>query len=40
MMQTDIKRLVAYSRVSRMGLVVLGIFAFTTGRWTAASCRW
>ena len=29
MMQTDIKRLIAYSSVSHMGLIVLGIFAFT-----------
>jgi len=30
MVQTDIKRLVAYSSVSHLGFVVLGIFAFTT----------
>jgi NADH-quinone oxidoreductase subunit M len=30
MMQTDVKRLVAYSSVSHMGFVVLGIFALTT----------
>jgi NADH-quinone oxidoreductase subunit M len=29
LMQTDIKRLVAYSSVSHLGFVVLGIFAFT-----------
>jgi len=29
MMQTDMKRLIAYSSVSHMGFVVLGIFAFT-----------
>ena len=29
MMQTDIKRLIAYSSVSHMGLIVLGIFAFS-----------
>ena len=29
MMQTDLKRLVAYSSVSHLGLMVLGIFAFT-----------
>jgi NADH-quinone oxidoreductase subunit M len=29
MMQTDIKRLVAYSSVSHMGFVILGIFTFT-----------
>ncbi len=30
MVQPDLKKLVAYSSVSHMGLVVLGIFAFTT----------
>jgi NADH-quinone oxidoreductase subunit M len=30
MVQPDMKKLVAYSSVSHMGLVVLGIFAFTT----------
>jgi NADH-quinone oxidoreductase subunit M len=30
MMQTDIKRLIAYSSVSHMGLIILGIFAFTS----------
>jgi NADH-quinone oxidoreductase subunit M len=30
LIQTDIKRLVAYSSVSHLGFVVLGIFAFTT----------
>jgi NADH-quinone oxidoreductase subunit M len=30
MMQTDVKRLVAYSSVSHMGFVILGIFTFTT----------
>ena len=38
LIQTDIKRLVAYSSVSHLGFVVLGIFAFTaTGgdRWRA-----
>ena len=29
MMQTDMKRLIAYSSVSHMGLIVLGIFAFS-----------
>jgi NADH-quinone oxidoreductase subunit M len=29
LMQTDLKRLVAYSSVSHLGFVVLGIFAFT-----------
>ena len=29
MMQTDLKRLIAYSSVSHLGLMVLGIFAFT-----------
>jgi NADH-quinone oxidoreductase subunit M len=30
LMQTDLKRLIAYSSVSHLGFVVLGIFAFTT----------
>ena len=30
MVQTDLKRLVAYSSVSHLGFVVLGIFAFST----------
>ena len=30
MVQTDLKRLVAYSSVSHLGFVVLGIFAFNT----------
>jgi NADH-quinone oxidoreductase subunit M len=30
LIQTDIKRLVAYSSVSHLGFVVLGVFAFTT----------
>ena len=30
MVQPDLKKLVAYSSVSHMGLVVLGIFSFTT----------
>jgi NADH-quinone oxidoreductase subunit M len=30
LVQTDLKRLVAYSSVSHLGFVVLGIFAFTT----------
>jgi NADH-quinone oxidoreductase subunit M len=34
LMQTDVKRLVAYSSVSHLGFVVLGIFAFT---WQAAT---
>jgi len=29
MVQTDVKRLVAYSSVSHMGFIILGIFAFT-----------
>jgi NADH-quinone oxidoreductase subunit M len=29
MMQTDVKRLVAYSSVSHMGFIILGIFTFT-----------
>ena len=34
LIQTDIKRLVAYSSVSHLGFVVLGIFAFTTQAFT------
>lgn len=34
--QTDIKRLVAYSSVSHMGLIVLGTFAFNAGAGTGA----
>jgi NADH-quinone oxidoreductase subunit M len=30
LMQTDLKRLIAYSSVSHLGFVVLGIFAFTS----------
>ena len=30
MVQTDVKRLVAYSSVSHLGFIVLGIFSFTT----------
>jgi NADH-quinone oxidoreductase subunit M len=29
MVQTDVKRLVAYSSVSHLGFIVLGIFSFT-----------
>jgi NADH-quinone oxidoreductase subunit M len=29
-MQTDLKRLVAYSSVAHLGFIVLGTFAFTT----------
>lgn len=29
-MQTDLKRLIAYSSISHMGFVILGIFSFTT----------
>ena len=29
-MQTDLKRLVAFSSVAHLGFIVLGIFAFTT----------
>ncbi len=29
-MQTDLKRLVAYSSVAHMGFIVLGTFAFTS----------
>lgn len=31
--QTDLKRLIAYTSVSHMGFVMLGIFAFTTMAW-------
>ncbi len=34
--QTDAKRLVAYSSVSHMGFVVLGLFSFTTEGWLGA----
>jgi NADH-quinone oxidoreductase subunit M len=34
LIQTDIKRLVAFSSVSHLGFVVLGIFAFTTQSFT------
>ena len=40
LIQTDIKRLVAYSSVSHLGFVVLGIFAFTSRASRAACCRW
>ena len=41
LIQTDIKRLVAYSSVSHLGFVVLGIFAFTEpGRDRRRSSRW
>ena len=33
--QTDIKRLVAYSSVSHMGFIVLGMFALNPPAWTA-----
>ena len=36
LIQTDIKRLVAYSSVSHLGFVVLGIFAFTNQGMTGA----
>ncbi len=36
MMQSDLKRLVAYSSVSHMGFVLLGIFTFTTQGTTGA----
>ena len=36
--QTDMKRLVAYSSVSHLGFVMLGLYASTTGM-TAACCR-
>jgi len=34
LIQTDVKRLVAYSSVSHLGFVVLGVFAFTTQGFT------
>jgi NADH-quinone oxidoreductase subunit M len=34
LIQTDLKRLVAYSSVSHLGFVVLGVFAFTTQGFT------
>jgi NADH-quinone oxidoreductase subunit M len=34
LIQTDVKRLVAYSSVSHLGFVVLGVFAFTTQAFT------
>ena len=37
--QTDIKRLVAYSSVSHMGFVVLGMFASTPPVWPARRSR-
>ena len=40
MVQPDIKRLVAYSSVSHLGLVMLGIFAGTWPACRAVSCRW
>jgi len=39
MMQRDLKRLVAYSSVSHMGFVVLGIFAFTVTSVQGASIQ-
>ena len=37
-MQTDLKRLVAYSSVAHLGFIVLGMFAFTTQALSAAAC--
>ena len=37
--QTDIKRLVAYSSVSHMGFIVLGMFALNSTAWTARRSR-
>lgn len=39
-MQTDLKRLVAYSSVAHLGFIVLGTFAFTSQALTGGVCRW
>ena len=39
LVQPDLKRLVAYSSVSHMGFVTLGIFVFTSRASRARSCR-
>ena len=39
MVQPNMKKLVAYSSVSHLGFVVLGIFSFTQSAWTARSTR-
>src|SRR4029453_19664025 len=39
LVQTDIKRLVAYSSVSHLGFVVLGVFAFTQQAVTGGALR-
>ena len=40
LVQTDIKKLVAYSSVSHLGFVMLGIFAFNSQGSTARSYKW
>jgi NADH-quinone oxidoreductase subunit M len=39
LMQTDIKRMIAYSSISHMGYVLLGIFALGEISLTGAACR-
>jgi NADH-quinone oxidoreductase subunit M len=38
MMQTDIKKLIAYSSVAHMGFVTMGIFSLQRGRASRARC--
>ena len=38
--QTDLKRMIAYSSVSHMGYVLLGVFALGQISMTGAACRW
>ena len=38
--QTDLKRLIAYTSVSHMGFVLLGILLFANWRCRAWSCKW
>ena len=40
LVQTDIKRLVAYSSVSHLGFVVLGVFGVRSKEVPAVCCRW
>ena len=40
MVQTDIKKLVAYSSVAHLGFVMLGIFALNEEGLEGASSRW
>ena len=40
MVQPDVKRLVAYSSVSHMGFVILGMFSFTEFGMQGALCRY